>query len=213
MANRSIKIVKVVLLTISSFVALLFIAFFVYKEFFYKHELYEIKGDLEKIKGVEVVDIWGHEDITLEEISARLKIAGKGEISLYDLSSYKVRYPSHVYVHEIGNYSFTQYSCDGGIGPGIDVGAESVLGKLCKVKFYTPKDIVQNYDQILNVIQSLKMAPELNHFETDTEEFYLIVQKKPSSDEDPIFNLIGIEDEAKFAATLKWNKPDCYYNK
>ena len=63
------------------------------------------------------------------------------------------------------------------------------------------------------MVKSLKMSPELNHLETEKTEHYLLVENEKSLDQDPIFNLIGIENSFDFARTLKWNRSDSYYNK
>lgn len=90
------------------------------------------------------------------------------------------------------------------IGSSIDVGKNSNLGKLIGKEFKTVKDVVKNYDLILNTLKNLKQTPELNYFESINEEEYLIIQKVKSKDKDPIFNLIGVEDAFEFAKTLKW---------
>ena len=205
-------ILKKIFFSVLIFFGACFLFGFAYVKFIYEAEMNDIEDSLNKIDKVKVINIWGHQDVTLEEISARVKIAGKGELVLYDISSYKFSYPKSVNIHEIGNYSFTWFSCDGGIGPGIDIGTESPLGKMCGVNFKTPKDVINNYDLILKVIKQLKVSPELNHFETEDNEFYLLVENKVTEDKDPIFNLVGIENEFEFAKTLKWNRDDCYYN-
>lgn len=101
---------------ISRKVATVFIAYFIYAFFIYECEMNQIKDDLNEIEDVQVLGIWGHEDITLEEISARLQIKGKGEIVLYGLSADVFNYPKNVNITEIGGFSFTSFSCNGGIG-------------------------------------------------------------------------------------------------
>jgi len=185
----------------------------VYKNFFYVREMNQIKDELNKLENVEVVNIWGHEDITLEEISARLRIRGKGEIVLCNLNANDFTYPNRVPINEIGGYSFTVFYWNGGIGPGIDIGTNGNLGGLIGKEFNTVKDVLDNYDLIYETVKGLKMPPEINHFEAEDYEFYLLVHNEKSTDKDPIFNLIGIYGLAEYAGTLKWNRDDSYYNK
>jgi hypothetical protein len=63
------------------------------------------------------------------------------------------------------------------------------------------------------MVKKLKMPPEINHFEAETYESYLMVHNIKTLDLDPIFNLVGIENLFKFVRTLKWNRADSYYNK
>ncbi len=211
--NILLKILKWTTISIGSLIGCLIIAYLIYDNVFYERELNQIKDDLNAIENVEVVDIWGHKDITLEEISARLRIRDKGEIVLYGLSNDAFNYPDRVPITEIGGHSFTWFLCNGGIGPGIDIGNYGELGQLINKEFMNVKDVVDNYDYILNQIKTLKYSPDINHFETERTESYILVEQEQSKDQDPIFNLVGIENKFEFAETLTWNKSDCYYNK
>lgn len=208
-----LQILKWILITILGIFILLVIAYFVYFGYFYKIEMNQIKKDLNKIENVEVLAIWGHEDVTLEEISARLKIENKGEIVLYGLSKDAFRYPKNIPISEIGGYSFTTFSCSGGIGSNLNIGTESEIYSLFHKEFKSVRDIVENYDFILGKIEDLKKSPEINHFETKNSEEYILVHNKKSIDQDPIFELVGIESLFDYAYKLKWNNPNCYFNK
>lgn len=184
--------------------------YFGYGRYYYR-EMRQIKNELNEIENVEVKNIWGHDDLTLEEISARIYIKNRGEIVLNNLSKDVYDYPNRIVISEIGGLSFTHFSCVNsiGIGSSIDVGKNSKLGKLIGKEFKTIKDVVKNYDLILNTLKNLKQTPELNYFESENEEEYLIIQKVKSKDEDPIFNLVGAENAFEFAKTLKWKNCDC----
>lgn len=136
--------------------------------FYYNRELRQIKNELNEIENVEVKNIWGHEDLTLEEVSARIYIKNKGEIVLNNLSKDIYDYPNRIVISEIGGLSFTHFSCVSsiGIGSSIDIGKKSNLGKLIGKEFKTVKDVVKNYDLILNTLKNLKQTPELNYFES-----------------------------------------------
>jgi hypothetical protein len=203
---------KTFLKILSAFLGLIAIVIITYK-FFYYQELRQIKECLNSIQGVKVLNIWGHDDITLEEVSARLKIKDKGEIVLGNLSEDVFNYPQRVSVEEIGGYSFTWFSCNGGIGSSIDIGTEGELGKSINISFKSPEDVVRNYDKILKVVKDLKKSPEITHLETPNSEIYLLVENKNSIDQDKLYYLVGIENKFEFAKTLKWNRSDCYYNK
>ena len=73
---------------------------------------------LKKIPNVKVVDIWGNEDLDLEEIGARLIVNDTNEIVLYYLSKDVFDYPRTVYIDEINNknsFLFTQTITDGAL--------------------------------------------------------------------------------------------------
>ena len=207
-----LRTLTTLLISIAGLFGLIILGVFVYNNFFYEREMNQIKDKLDRIEKVEVVNIWGHKDITLEEISARLKINSKGEIVLNGLSKDAFNYPKSVSVSEIGEYSFTCFSCNGGIGSNINIGQESEIGRLIGIPFNSVSDVVDNYDKILNVIDSLKQSPDLNYFASPNSESYLLIERKNSKDQDPIFNLLGIENKFEFAKTLKWTRENCYYN-
>lgn len=187
----------------------------------YYDELDQIKGDLNKIKGVTVVDIWGHEDITLEEISARVKIENKGEIVMNNLNKNDNGYPASVYITECGGYSFKHLSCScssgsTGIGPSVNIGTASYFGQLLGLRFDKPTDIIENYDRIYYVIDSLaRVANPLHITPTDeeinmrTQEEFLFFSRKKSKDQDPIFNLLGVEVDFEMAKQLPWECDSC----
>ena len=212
--KQLVKILKWTFISICGLLICLAAALIVYWKIFYVREMNQIKSELNKLENVEVVNIWGHQDITLEEISARLRIKEKGEIVLGGLSSDVFNYPYSVSISEIGGYSFIWFDCNGGIGSGINIGTQWGLGySFIEKEFHTVKDVLDSYDLILETIENLKMSPEINHFETETSESYLLVKNEKSLDQDPIFNLVGIESLFDFARTLQWNREDSYYNK
>ena len=205
---RILKRTGILLLGMAGLVAVTYV---VYDNFFYKKELNQIKRQLNKIEHVEVINIWGHKDVTLEEISARLRIKDKGEVVLYGLSKDVFHYPRKVFVSEIGGYSFTWFSCDGKIDYNINIGQGSELGKRIGFQFNSVNDVVENYDNILKAIEELKQLPDLNHFVSPDTEAFLSVEKKSTNDQDPLYHLLGIEDAFEFARTLEWTREDCYY--
>src|SRR5690606_310210 len=105
----------------------------------------------------------------------------------------------------------TSISCSNslGFGSSIDISENSDIGKLIGVKFDSPKEVIKNYDLILQAVKSLKQAPELNYFEHENYEEYLMVIQDKTKDIDPIYNLVGVENLADFGRTLKWKKSNC----
>lgn len=208
-----LKILKWTSISIAGLMAFFAIACFAYFGYFYKLEMNTIKKDLNKIENVEVVNIWGQDDVTLEEVSVRLRIKDKGEIVLNGLSKDVFNYPKDIFVSEIGGYSFDNFSCEGGVGKNINIGTNSQLHHLFKKEFKTVSDVVVNYDFIFKTIESFQKSPKINHFETANSESYILVHDKKSTDNDPIYELKGVEDSFAYAEKLQWNKSNCYFGK
>ena len=115
---------KILMWAAISFCALIsfaFVAFAIYDGTFYRKELRKIQKQLNAMDGVTVLNMWGHEDITLEEISAAINIKSKGGMVIYDMWRDPKEPTDALKWHsleQIGNYSFTFYDSNGGVGPG-----------------------------------------------------------------------------------------------
>ena len=198
------------LITILSIIGFFSVIYFGYG-IYYNRELRQIKNELNEIENVEVINIWGHEDLTLEEISARIYVKNKGEIVLNNLSKDVNNYPNRIEISEIEGLSFKSFTCRKsiGIGSNLDIGKNSHIGKLIGKEFKTVKDVAENYDLIIKELKRLKQSPEFNYFANKNEEQYLFIKKLKSKDKDPIFNLFGIEEEYENAKKLKWKNCEC----
>lgn len=186
--------------------------FFVYKMIFYHSEMNTIEEELNQVKDAKVTSIWGHEDITLEEVSARVNVKNKGDVVLWGLSEDVFDYPNRVVLNEIGGYIFRIYTCKMGamsVGYSIDIGKNSLLGNLIGMEFNSPGDVIANYDKIISVLSNLKQYPEKNHFKGNGFEQYLYIKHGASADTDPVFLLSGAEDAFKFSKTLPWEDSKC----
>ena len=127
----------------------LFALFFIYI-FFYYLESWQIRASLNSVKGVKVIQVWGNEDETLEEIEARVIINDSVEMVLGELSKDVYNYPEDVYIYEINGKSFGGYR--------VNIGTKSLLYNKLKITFNNPQDVVKNYDKIIMTLDSF---PEL----------------------------------------------------
>lgn len=177
----------------------------------YKWELWLIEYKLNSLEDIEVLHIWGHKDVTLEEISARVKVGDEGEIVLNNLSKDVNEYPDHVFISEIGGYSFTRFECEGkmSISSYIDIGSSGSLGKLIGVKLNTPADVIMNYKRILLVIEEINANSSPYYSRSENQEVFIFIENKAADDIDPLFQLQNIEQKYEFAKKLKWQNSEC----
>ena len=175
---KSIQIKKIAKI-ISIIVLLPFIAIslaLVYWEWHYYDEMNAIKKQLNSIPNVSVVDIWaGNEDVTLEEVTARIKIQGKGELVLGNLSQDVYDYPNNISLLEIGGFSFRTLDKNS-YGQAINIGKKGHLSKLFNFKLQTPNDVINKYDNILKVVHNWEIVPKLNYIKNG--KFFLAVLPK-----------------------------------
>lgn len=202
---------KFIFLTLLVLFATLILLFFGYKKIFYEAEMRSIKESINTLPNAEVMNIWGHKDVTLEEIAARIKVNNSGEIVLGGLSEDSFRYPELVGIQSIGEYSFRTFSCGErlGIGNWLNIGTESKMGKELGLEFTSVKDVIDHYDQILSFVQNLKQVPEYNYFENSNSELFFFVNPVNSKDRDPIHELHGFDRIFEYAKTLPWKNADC----
>jgi len=79
-----VEVVKPVLKFILFTIIGLIVFIILYSTVFYKAELFFINFKLSNIENTEVKNIWG-QDVTLEEVTARIFVKNKGEIVLAHL--------------------------------------------------------------------------------------------------------------------------------
>ena len=197
------SILKYTFITLLSLFVIFFFLVFLHFEYSHSIQLRNMKNKLNNIPNVEVIDIWGHKDITLEEITARLRVCDTNEIVMANLSKDVFNYPEDVFINEINGYSFIVYQADLGY---FNLGTKSPLHKDFGLTFYSPEDVIQNIDSIYNFVKSLKVYPEINYFcdTTAKTEMYLHVINEKSKDVDPLFSLFNIKEKIEFANTLEW---------
>lgn len=160
---------------------------------------------LKKTPNVKVVDIWGNEDLALEEIAARLIVNNTNEIVLYYLSKDVFDYPRTVYISEINGKKLTAFYPDT-YGCYLNIGTESIIGRKLGIVFNTPADVIQNIDKIDNFFNNLKPAPNLNYFcdSVFKKQMYLGIEYKKGDDRDPLYILYDCGNKMEFARSLDW---------
>ena len=208
-----LKILMWTAISLCALISFAFVAFVIYDGTFYRKELRKIQKQLNAMDGVTVLNMWGHRDITLEEISAAINIKGKGGMVIYDMwrdskdSTDGLKWHS---LEQIGNYSFTFYDSNGGVGPGF---SKKDLENYTGLQLNTVQDLVDNYDRIYFVIDSLKQKDTLTHYLSDHYEFYLWIKDEDAQQVDPIFVLGNAKEGHDFARSLHWEYEDAYYNR
>jgi hypothetical protein len=175
----------------------------------YNREKNQIRDELNMLENVEVLNIWANE----KDIWARLRINEDGEIGLSRLNNVSTLYPNHVPISAIGGYSFICFYGKGGFSYTIDIGIQGLFGHLFGIEFKTVKEVIDNYDIIFETFNNLKISPEINYFETETSEWYLLIHRENSEDQNSIFNLLGNRGLHDYSKNLKWNRDDSFHNR
>lgn len=150
----------------------------IFYKFFYYHELDYIKKSLQKNKNVEIVKIWGNEDVTFEDIYAILNVKNKGILSIHNLSEDVNNFPDDVYISRIGHYTFVNFLCKNAISWSLNIGSKSDFGKKTGITFHNVDDIINHYDDILAYVNTCKKFPAYNYLDSNEgSETILFVDK------------------------------------
>lgn len=187
-------------------------SYITYASITYYDEMNSIKDELNTIPNVSVVNIWaGNHDITLEEVTVRLKIEGKGELVLYGLSNDVFDYPNMVLISEIGGYSFRVIYRDS-YGHDIDIGNAGQLKELFPFELNNPKDVIDRYDDILKIVKQWSLVPKLNHIQSTQKEFFVAVIPQKVHDGDDFIKQDYRDNFAHYVSSFS-NKDYDSYNK
>lgn len=176
----------------------------------YYHERNQIARDLNTIPGIEVLQIWGHPDLQLEEITAEIAVDDHGILVLRNLSRDAFDYPAHVYLRHINHKSLIGFSCNGRIKAIqlIDLGTKGPLTSEIRRAFHDPPAVIAHFDGIERAIDSLPKWPHLKHLQSATEEAFLAVVD-PSMNSDSIYRWLGTHQARAWAKSLDWNDKGC----
>lgn len=204
--RRNVKITLAALLLILVAIVAAPAIFVAYSSLHYYDEMNSIKRRLDALDGVTVTNIWGHRDIGLEEVTARLRVEDHGEIVLCGLSQDVFDYPESVGITEISGLSFVVFDADY-VSYALDIGAKGAVGRFFPYAFTTEADVVEHYDDILTTIRTWPTYPKMLHFESaDGREIFLAVFPGSRQDHDPIYDLEHADNLLKLREQLPWGK-------
>lgn len=142
----------------------------------YYAEFNRLKAGIAAIPGIELVEIGGNRDLTYEDIWARVRVNGKGDIVLIALTPAALSSTANLHVSHIGPFSVRKERWGYGavidregkqvwhqsIGFTLDVGADGDFGHAGKLagRLQPPianvRELIQRYDEVCAVLESLR---------------------------------------------------------
>ena len=150
----------------------------------YYAEFNDIKTSFSDMEGVALIDAWGHEDITFEDIGAVVEIAGKGRITFVQLSPDSFLSTPKICLQSIGPYQF-EYNGTGYagvkkyetgepmisqfLGSSIEVGEGGWFEGFFPFKISKVQDVIERYDEMCEVISQWPVSPEKEYFRYEDE--------------------------------------------
>lgn len=157
----------------------------------YYAEMNAVREHLEGIPGVEILGLDGVEDITIEHISARINVAGKGELTLFNLNEDSFHHSESLFLRSIGQYDL-RVQGEGYVGVhesatgmpvrsqfyggDADIGPAGEFASLFPFEIATVQTVVERYDDILRIIAAWPEESNKAHFrdKAGTDYYYYV---------------------------------------
>ena len=177
----------------------------------YDSELKAIRGDLQAMPQVEIVELAGIDDDLLflhelAHIRARIQIAGKGEMTFYDLSQDSARDTKHLQLVSVGPYRIRTRG-EGHVGAYaaatgtpvrsefgaccVDIGPEGEFAHLFPFELRNIQAAVAHYDEILEILGDCAEPPPRPRSFRDARgrDFYFwVVTQDVDESDDPLWS-------------------------
>ncbi len=134
-------------------------------------ELNQIRARFEEMPGVTVVDAWGNEDITFEDIGVTVELAGKGRISFTGLTLASFERDGDIYlnVQQVGPHFFAyctaSVSEDGTLelsshGARLYLGTTGDFGSHLPFVAHRVQDVIENADALIAALDRWPKYPD-----------------------------------------------------
>jgi hypothetical protein len=134
-------------------------------EFGARLDVNEIESALMRVEGIEILDIWGNEDVTLQDVYVVIYVTGKGTVTVLGVTPKSVTETGHVRIAQIGNWEpdVLCLSESGDIVSSwndIDLGRDANLAGIIGPELESIQDLVVRYDEVLSSIEKLPEIPQ-----------------------------------------------------
>jgi hypothetical protein len=151
----------------------------------YYAELETVRAVLEALPGVEIVELGGNEDVTLEDIYAQIRIDGQHVVELYDLTAESFVPGRHLHVGSVGGLAprgscccFRNVWMDGDPEPrreralawsiAIDVGPGGYLAPELAGGIASVPELIARHREVATLLASWPRCPDSKRY-TDEE--------------------------------------------
>jgi hypothetical protein len=157
-------------------------------------DYWRVRAGLSRLKGAQVVGLYAEPGIRLEQFHAALRLEDGREIDL-SLTSDSFRSTDCIGIEELEGWRVAIRGCDctyqqvdvktgesrcsNYLGTGFEIGKQGDLGGLVPFPVQNVQDLVNQYDGILRVLESMPMYPQYGYLvaENGNELYY---QRAPS---------------------------------
>lgn len=157
----------------------------------YYRPLRAVEAALRNTPGVEIVSIGANEDVTLEAIWTTIRVKGRGEIGIYDITTDSFRGSDHFKLTSLGPYRFHHDGegyvgveridsgepvCSEFFGGSIDFGRFGEIPRKFPFELRCLNDLISHYDEALQFCDAWLRAGGSLRFtdsKTTNHHFYI----------------------------------------
>ena len=160
----------------------------------YYAEFNDIKAALNSIPDVALIDAWGNEDLTFEDIGAEIRVKNKGTITFFALTRNSFKSTPVICLQSIGPYQF-EYGGTGYVGvvktatrepvqseffgSAIDIGSDGEFAQFFPFQIKLVRDVIGRYDDICAILETWPIAPERRCFrDKKGTDYYYSIKKE-----------------------------------
>ncbi len=162
-------------------------------------ELEFVSSALEEIPGVEVIETGGHEDLSFENIWAKVQVSGRGTVTFRNLDYDSFQEGDSLVLDSIGSFEMIVegegevgvYRQDTGAAVrsrfaagSIDIAPGKAFARFFPFECRKVLDVIVQYDEICEVLGSWPLQPAYSHFRDEQGTDYYYCRKNPSLDLD-----------------------------
>jgi hypothetical protein len=162
---------------------------------FHLSDYWQVRAELSDLVGAQATGVRAEPDLRLERIRATIRLEDGSEVDLSGLTPASVNATGVIGIEEMGGWRVASRGCDCTlaqvnaatgqrqcmmyIGRTFEIGKGGKLGGLVPFPIRNVQDMVDHYDEIASVLESLPAYPQVGHLvaENGSELYY---QRYPS---------------------------------
>src|SRR5258705_4193829 len=133
----------------------------------YYAEYNDVKSELKKMNGVEVIKLWGNEDIELEDIYAVMRLDNGDTLRFSSLGKWSFD-PANSHgltITQINNWKFHSTGCTSGGhwgGGGLQVNKNSEYDQIKELHLRNVHDVITHIDKLKNIVKNISIHPKFD---------------------------------------------------
>ena len=157
---------------------------------FHSSDYWQVRTGLSELVGAQAMDVLAEPDLRLERIHATIRLEDGSEVELSGLPPASIRSTGVIGIEEMGGWRVASRGCDCTlaqvnaatgqrqcmmyIGRTFEIGKGGKLDGLVPFPIRNVQDLVDHYDEIASLLESLPAYPHVGHLvaEDGTEIYY-----------------------------------------